>query len=150
MKQYSGIFQRFDCSSVLIPHNRLENNLEEAEETVRRIRQEEGKFFKMLPGTNWTMFDIRRGRRVGRRELAGVMGPPPPPAPPCRPSTANRTALSPVLLYNRVPKCASTTVIALINLLAQRNNFRFQSSPIYWRWSSHCSQLGFFEPAQQD
>ena len=70
------------------------------------------------------MFDILRGRLGGRRELAGVMRQSPPSAPPCRPSTANRTALSPVLLYNRVPKCASTTVIALIKLLAQRNNFR--------------------------
>ena len=49
------------------------------------------------------------------------------------PSNRNHTSNSHILIYNRVPKCASTTMLALIKLLSARNSFKFVSSQIYWR-----------------
>ena len=41
------------------------------------------------------------------------------------PSAANRTKDAEVLLYNRVPKCSSTSMYKLIKVLSLRNNFTF-------------------------
>ena len=49
-------------------------------------------------------------------------------------STSNRTnSDSNILIYNRVPKCASTTMEALLSKLKSRNNFTIETSKIYWR-----------------
>ena len=40
-------------------------------------------------------------------------------------TTANRTRESFVLVYNRVPKCSSTSMYKLIKSLSVRNNFTF-------------------------
>ena len=36
------------------------------------------------------------------------------------------------LVYNRVPKCGSSTLIALVKLLAVRNNFTLVNDPDFW------------------
>lgn len=49
-----------------------------------------------------------------------------------RPSAANRSVESLVLLYNRVPKCGSSTVLALLRKLAKQNKFHTKSSRTYF------------------
>ena len=95
-------------------------------------------YFDNLPGTNWTLFDIRRGKQgSGRRESVGVRGELDPSkwkhVDQIMASSKNYTSMSHIVVYNRVPKCASTTMLALIKLLAARNGFKFVSSQIYWR-----------------
>ena len=95
------------------------------------------KYFKALPGTNWTIFDIRRGEPRPRKELIGVdreldsedWG----HIPHIIPSDTNRSSESHILIYNRVPKCASSTLIALMKLLGERHGFDLMSSVIFWR-----------------
>ena len=38
-----------------------------------------------------------------------------------------------ILIYNRVPKCASTTMEALLSGLKRRNHFTVETSKIYWK-----------------
>ena len=45
----------------------------------------------------------------------------------------NRRNEARILIYNRVPKCASSTLLALIRLLAKQNKFNFHSSRVYFR-----------------
>ena len=95
-------------------------------------------YFEHLPGTNWTLFDIRRGKQgSGKKETIGVSTGLEPSKwdymNQILPSNRNHTSNSHILIYNRVPKCASTTMLALIKLLAARNSFKFVSSQIYWR-----------------
>jgi hypothetical protein len=45
-----------------------------------------------------------------------------------RPSAANRTVASTALIYNRVAKCGSSTLVALLRLLAARHGFTALSS----------------------
>ena len=39
---------------------------------------------------------------------------------------------SPVLVYNRVPKCASTTISSVMRAVARRNGFTYHGSQNYW------------------
>ena len=49
-------------------------------------------------------------------------------------SATNRTKSdSNILIYNRVPKCASTTMLTLLSRLKIGNNFTVESSNIYWK-----------------
>ena len=49
-------------------------------------------------------------------------------------SATNRTKSdSNILIYNRVPKCASTTMEALLSGLRRRNNFEVETSKVYWK-----------------
>ena len=49
-------------------------------------------------------------------------------------SATNRTKSdSNILIYNRVPKCASTTMLALLSRLKIWNNFTVETSNIYWK-----------------
>ena len=49
-------------------------------------------------------------------------------------SATNRTKSdSNILIYNRVPKCASTTMEALLSGLKRRNHFTIETSKIYWK-----------------
>ena len=48
-------------------------------------------------------------------------------------SSQNRTVQSNILIYNRVPKCASTTMQNILQHLAYKNNFKIGTSKIYWR-----------------
>ena len=97
--------------------------------------EEASTFFKKLPGTNWTLFDIRFGDISGRKQIVGV------PGELNLPEGAevevdlmeeelkgglgnkrttgsfgrrNRSSGNHVLVYNRVPKCASETMLSII------------------------------------
>ena len=49
-------------------------------------------------------------------------------------SDSNRTnSDSKILIYNRVPKCASTTMEALLSKLKIRNHFNIETSKVYWK-----------------
>ena len=96
------------------------------------------KYFQPLPGTNWTILDIRRGAQSpGRKEIIGVdrhldsedWG----DISEIVPSDTNRSSKARILIYNRVPKCASGTLIALMKSLGASNGFEVVSSQIFWR-----------------
>lgn len=48
-------------------------------------------------------------------------------------SSSNRSRPTPVLVYNRVPKCGSTTLVSLLTMLAKKNKFYVASSRVYNR-----------------
>ena len=90
--------------------------------------------------SNWTMLDIRRGKRGPEPPLPPEMEKPLHPSQweglvDIVPTAINRTPQgSKVLVYNRVPKCASSTMQNLLKKLAKRNNFSYVSSKNYWRY----------------
>ena len=94
--------------------------------------------YSPLPLTNnsWTLFDIRMGARREGPQHIGVSAATELTISDqnIRASSANRTVLSSVLIYNRVPKCASTFMQGILRHLAKKNAFQFESSSIYWRW----------------
>ena len=108
---------------------------------VKKRSEEDSTFFEKLPGTNWTLFDIRFGDISGRQQIVGV------PGELNLPEGAevevdlmeeelkgglgnkrttgnkrtrgnfgrrNRSSGNHVLVYNRVPKCASETMLSII------------------------------------
>ena len=95
-------------------------------------------YYSPLPLTknSWTLIDIRRGSRseapypiglnvaneLNISEQNNIKA-----------SNANRTVQSTILIYNRVPKCGSTSLKKILKYLAQKNSFKFESSKIYWR-----------------
>ena len=95
-------------------------------------------YYSPLPLTknSWTLFDIRRRSRRKTPYKIGV-----------RSSTeldisdqnnsiasdANRTVQSSILLYNRVPKCGSTSLKKILKHLGRKNAFKYESSKIFWR-----------------
>ena len=102
--------------------------------------RENHEFYEILPETNdsWSMYDIRRGRRSNSKSIIGItdsdnfdlnIG----PETLIRASSSNRTVNSNILIYNRVPKCASTSIQSLLRFLAKKNGFKFESSSIYWK-----------------
>ena len=101
----------------------------------KRSEGENSAFFEKLPGTNWTLYDIRFGDISGRQQIVGV------PGELNLPEGAedevdlmeeelqgglgnkrtsgnfgrrNRSSGNHVLVYNRVPKCASETMLSII------------------------------------
>ncbi len=77
---------------------------------------------------SWTLDDVRRGHRLPKENTDFSEYPSFRPAPEYHidgPTTDSR-----VLIYNRVPKCASSTVQTLLDLLALRNGFKFKSLPL--------------------
>ena len=97
-------------------------------------------YFQPLTDTNnsWTMFDIRKGSKSQSQPMIGVahngnfdmnltM------TDRVLASSQNRTVQSNILIYNRVPKCASTTMQNILHYLANKNHFRIGTSKIYWR-----------------
>ena len=97
--------------------------------------EEDSTFFKKLPGTNWTLFDIRFCDISRQKQIVGV------PGELNLPEGAegevdlmeeelqgglgnkrakgnfgrrNRSSGNHVLVYNRVPKCASETILSII------------------------------------
>ena len=92
--------------------------------------------YSPLPLTNnsWTLYDIRMGARRGAPQEIGVSADTELISDQdVRVSSANRTVESNVLIYNRVPKCASTSMQGILRHLAKKNAFLFESSSIYWR-----------------
>ena len=47
-------------------------------------------------------------------------------------TSTNRSTDSHILVYNRVPKCASTSIQNMLKKLARKNKFTLESSKIYW------------------
>ena len=97
-------------------------------------------YFQPLTDTNnsWTMFDIRKGSKSQSQPMIGVahngnfdmnltM------TDRVLASSQNRTVQSNILIYNRVPKCASTTMQNILQYLAKKNHFKIGTSNIYWR-----------------
>merc|ERR1719234_435387 len=81
------------------------------------------------------MIDIRRTALSDKRELAGLEGTLrlPEEAMAVKKTTAvNRSTNSHILIYNRVPKCGSTTVGGVLKDISRRNNFSFHFSTNYW------------------
>ena len=114
-----------------------EPSLTESRDLSDRVkkRSEDSTFFKKLPGTNWTLFDIRFGDISRQKQIVGV------PGELSLPEGAegevdlmeeelqgglgnkrtsgnfgrrNRSSGNHVLVYNRVPKCASETMLSII------------------------------------
>ena len=111
-------------------------SLTESRDLSDRVKrsEEDSTFFEKLPGTNWTLFDIRFGDISGRQQIVGV------PGELNLPEGAevevdlmeeelkgglgnkrtgnfgrrNRSTGNHVLVYNRVPKCASETMLSII------------------------------------
>ena len=114
---------------------------EELSDRVKKRSEEEASpFFQKLPGTNWTLYDIRFGDISNQQQIVGV------PGKLNFPEGAevevnlmelemeeerkangglannrignfgrkNRSRGSHVLVYNRVPKCASETMLSII------------------------------------
>ena len=105
---------------------------------TRTKQKGEEAFFQKLPGINWTLFDVRFGDISDRSQIIGV------PGQLNFPESAkvevdrmeeevgrfeeamktedklgtlgrrNRSTGSNVLVYNRVPKCASETMLSII------------------------------------
>jgi len=46
---------------------------------------------------------------------------------------SNRSRGSRVLVYNRVPKCASETMLSIIRKVSVKNHFRYKNSRVYWK-----------------
>ena len=119
--------------------------LKESRDLSGRIKKEAEKetspFFQKLPGTNWTLFDIRFGEISGRQQIVGVPGKLNLPEGAEvevdlmedemveeRKANAgldnkrifgnfgrsNRSRGRDVLVYNRVPKCASESMLSII------------------------------------
>ena len=107
----------------------------------KEAEEENSPFFQKLSGTNWTLFDIRFGEISGRQQIVGVPGKLNLPEgaeaevdlmeyemEEERKAIAglgnkrifgnfgrsNRSRGSRVLVYNRVPKCASETMLSII------------------------------------
>ncbi len=84
--------------------------------------------------SNWTLDDIKRGWRGGRKSpLAdGEVKSPdflPPPVRRHRPPSCGGCGDGDLLIYNRVPKCASSTVQTVLEVLSRANNFSYESLP---------------------
>ena len=107
---------------------------------VRTTQKAEEAFFQKLPGINWTLFDVRFGDISDQSQIIGVPGqlnfPESAKVEVHRMEEElktgrfeedtktedeletlgrrNRSTGSNVLVYNRVPKCASETMLSII------------------------------------
>ena len=107
---------------------------------ARKKEKTEEAFFKKLPGINWTLFDVRFGDISNQSQIIGVPGqlnfPESAKVEVDRMEEEvkagrfeealktedelgtvgrrNRSTGSNVLVYNRVPKCASETMLSII------------------------------------
>jgi len=96
-------------------------------------------YLQVLPtvadSDGWNIVDI--GQRAKKKENARpqLLNLPlePPTATKVNPSSKNRTQDYNVLIYNRVPKCASTTMQHIISKLQSKNGFKFKSANVYHR-----------------
>jgi len=92
-------------------------------------------FYQPLDKSKWTMMDIRKTALSNKRELAGLGGIlrlPEEAMAEIKPTAVNRSTKSHILIYNRVPKCGSSTVEGVLKDLSRRNNFSFHVSTNWW------------------
>ena len=100
--------------------------------------QQKTFYYPPLPLTNnsWTLIDIRRTSRsdtlypiwINEATELNISN-----QNNIKASNANRTVQSNILIYNRVPKCGSTSLKKILNYLAKKNSFKFESSKNFWR-----------------
>ena len=142
-KVFTAAFYSFCLTLWLITTSEVFRNPTEEELSHRvkkRSEEEASPFFQKLPGTNWTLYDIRFGDISNQQQIVGV------PGKLNFPEGAevavnlmelqmeeerkangglannrignfgrkNRSRGSHVLVYNRVPKCASETMLSII------------------------------------
>jgi len=91
-------------------------------------------FYQPLDKSKWTMLDIRKAALSYKRELAGMGGTlrlPEEAMVEIKPSAVNRSTNSDILIYNRVPKCGSSTMEGVLRALSRRNNFTIHFSQNY-------------------
>ena len=137
---YSLIFWLVLLTINIIYEERRENEMLLLLSEIKKI--DDVKYFQPLPGTNgqWTMFDIRKGKVSPGKEVLGVIdenfASDLAQVDRIQPSSVNRTRKSHILVYNRVPKCASTTMQNILRRLSRKNKFRVEHSPIYWRYTT--------------
>ena len=112
-------------------------SISESRDLLNQVEKEDSPvYFEKLPGTNWTLFDIRFGEISPRQQIVGVPGKLDLPEGAevgvdlmeeemedslgnKRRSLGNfgrrnRSTGNHVLVYNRVPKCASETILSII------------------------------------
>ena len=95
-------------------------------------------YYSPLPLTknSWTLIDIRRGSRSEAPYPIGVNVATElniSEENNIKASNTNRTVQSNILIYNRVPKCGSTSLREILKYLAHKNSFKFESSKNFWR-----------------
>ena len=91
-----------------------------------------------LTNNSWTLIDIRRTSRSDTLYPIGVNVATElniSDQNDIKASDANRTVQSNILIYNRVPKCGSTSLKKILKYLANKNSFQFESvsSQNVWR-----------------
>jgi len=122
-------------------------------------REDSTLYFKKLAGTNWTLYDIRFGEISPRKQIVGIPGKLNLPEGAevevdlmehdmeeeskgvlgnkhtslGNFGRQNRSRGNHVLVYNRVPKCASETMLSIIRKLSMKNRFRYRNSRVYWK-----------------
>ena len=95
-------------------------------------------YYLPLPLTknSWTLIDIRRRSRRKTPYKIGVSVNTELDISDqnnIKASDANRTVQSSILVYNRVPKCGSTSIKRILKHLGRKNAFKYESSKIFWR-----------------
>ena len=148
----SLILSSFQTIFEVTRHNNIEDQLEfedrmqktfqeiDLDSDVNVIKSDDQRYFQPLSDTNgsWTMFDIRKGKPSKVKEILGVIEAnfghnEIVDSDQIVPSSENRSLKSHILVYNRVPKCASTTMQNILRHLSWKNKFYVEKSPIYWR-----------------
>ena len=129
------LFDGDSVKGINYAHETLINFVIKSDSAQSRAR---ASYYSPLPLTNnsWTLIDIRRGSRgeapypiglnvaneLNISEQNNIIA-----------TNANRTVQSSILIYNRVPKCGSTSLKTILKYLAKKNCFQFESSKIFWR-----------------
>ena len=91
-------------------------------------------YFERIPNMNWTMYDISQRKISTKKVLIGVSGQlilPLVQNGMIKPGSVNRSSGANALIYNRIPKTSSSTMLALIGNLAKKNGFKYFNSRIY-------------------
>ncbi|TRY69127.1 hypothetical protein TCAL_12203, partial [Tigriopus californicus] len=91
--------------------------------------------------TFWTLGEILKIQRSVSNDGKPLTKLRPKEYPSLRPDAMTQMCFSPTnrsiprqrLIYNRVPKCASSTMQSVITFLGLRNNFDYRASNIFWK-----------------
>ena len=108
------------------------------EEPKREAVKQNDYLYEPLNGTSnsWTMLDIRR-RFIGPNIPYGVNNgnfeTDLTVKSVIESTSVNRTFNSNILIYNRVPKCGSTTMKQFLVKMSQRNKFKYEHSQLFWK-----------------
>ena len=130
------------CLTMILVFEPLEDMTEEnSDDKVIDDHKNQSNYYQPLSNTDglWTIYDIRKGIRSSNLTLIGVTDNNDDIAvdildnDEIKPSSRNRTRDTNILVYNRVPKCASTSMQNILRQLSRANHFRYESSNIYWK-----------------